>query len=316
MIKTFLIKTTLFTSLVIAILCMSLFLITNPLANENVVGALPDKHKLLKNSKSPKIVFVGGSNLSFGLDSARIAEEFQMAVVNMGMDAGLGLRYMMNDLMPFVNKHDVVILVPEYEQFYTQVYYGNMELIPILFDIFPPGRQYISIEQWLRLAPYVFKYAGAKIKKIPSILANKYKPKPTTIGILDRNSFNNFGDTYIHWNKSGEIVNCQEKCSGGEEVNKFVLLEIKEFKRYLQDKGAELLILPPVLQECSFNNQQFIINKIETQLRENKLAYLSPPFRYSFADNFIYNTVYHLNKQGVDLRTARVIEDLRMRIMK
>lgn len=314
--KTFLIKTTLFVFVLLTILCMALFWIKNPSVSESLLGALPDKHMSLKNAQSPKIVFVGGSNLSFGLDSRRISEEFQMPVVNMGIHAGIGLRYMMNDVLPYVKKNDVIVLVPEYVFFYSPFYYGNIELISILFDIFPEGKQFISIQQWQALTSYVLKYAATKIKNIPNNLINKFKHKSTTIGVYDKHSFNNFGDAYIHWNKASEIVSCSGKCSGKETVNAFVLSDIKEFKNNLHKKGAELIILPPAYQECSFNNEQYIINQIETQLKESNLAYLTPPSRYRFADNFIFNTPYHLNKKGVDLRTAKVIEDLRMRILK
>lgn len=295
---------------------MVLFWLEHPVANESLLGALPGKHALLKNAQSPKIVFVGGSNLSFGLDSMRISEEFQMPVVNMGIHAGIGLRYMMDDVLPYVKKNDVIVLVPEYSLFYAPGYYGGIELVSILFDIFPQGRLFISIQQWQKLAPYVLIYAGTKIKNIPSLIINKFKPKPKIIGIYDRRSFNSFGDAYIHWDKPSEIVSCAPKASGKETVNAFVFSEIKEFKNNLQKIDAKLIILPPVYQECSFNNQQYIIKQVETKLNENALAYLSPPLRYSFADNFIYDTYYHLNKQGIDLRTTRVIEDLKMRILK
>ncbi len=314
--KTFLIKIVFFTFIIIAILCVALFWIKNPDVNESLMGALPDKHKLLKNAQSPKIVFVGGSNLSFGLDSSRISDEFQMPVVNMGIMSSIGLRYMMNDVLPYIKKNDVVVLVSEYSEFYSPEYYGEIGLVAILFDIFPQGKQFISIQQWQKLAPYVFKYSAIKIKNIPLSLVNKFMPKSTTIGIYDRQSFNNFGDAYIHWDKPSKIVSCDKKGSGEETVNAFVFSEIKEFKNHLQKKDAELIMLPPVYQECSFNNQQYIINQIETQLKENNLAYLTAPLRYRFADFLFYNTPYHLNKQGVDLRTDRVIEDLRMRIRK
>jgi hypothetical protein len=319
--KTFLVKTTLFAFVIIAILCMALFWITNQTVSEDSqVGAIPDRHTILINTPSPKIVFVGGSNLSFGLDSSRIVEELRMPVVDTGINGGIGLRYMMNDVLPYVKKNDIVVLVPEYSNFYTPVYYGNIELVSILFDVFPQGKQFISIQQWLYLAPYMFRYAVDKIEHIPSNLINKFNPKPKpktkTIDVYHRYSFNKFGDAYIHWNKASEIVSCANKSSGKETVNASVLSEIKEFKNNLQKKDAKLIILPPAYQECSFNNQEYIINQIATQLNENNLAYLTSPLRYRFSDNLIYNTTYHLNKQGVDLRTGRVIEDLRMQIRK
>lgn len=295
---------------------MSLFWIKNQSINESTLGSLPDKHMLLENAKSPKIIFVGGSNLPYSLDSSRISEEFQMPVVNMGINAGIGLRYMMYDTLPFVKKNDVVVLIPEYEHFYSSVYYGNMDLVPILFDIFPQGKQFISIQQWQKLAPYVFKYAAKKIVNIPRNLINKYEPKSTIIGDDERRSFNNFGDVNTHWGKESKIVGCSKKSAGQEKVNEFVLSDIKKLKNNLQKRGAYLVLLPPAYQECSFNNQQYIINKIETKLKETELAYLTAPLLSRFSDNLFYDSTYHLTKQGVDLRTTRVIEDLRKQIRK
>lgn len=314
--KTFLLKTTLLGFVLIAILCIGLFCIKNPYVEEDLLWALPYKHTLLKNTQSPKIVFVGGSNLSFGLDSRRISEAFEMPVVNMGIHGGIGLRYMMNDVLPYVKKDDVVVLVPEYKQFYTSLYYGNNALVSILFDIFPQGIQFISIKHWYKLAPHVIRSATTRIVNIPNGLINRLKPGSTPIGDYDRHSFNNFGDTYTHWHKKNKIVSCSKKCSGEETVDEFVLSEIKEFRSHLQRNGAELIVLPPIYQECSFNNQQYIIKKIETQLKGNKISYLTDPLRYKFADCLFYDSIHHLNKRGVDLRTTRVIEDLRMRIRK
>lgn len=293
---------------------MAILGIKNPAMNESLLGALPDKRELLKSARSPKIVFVGGSNLSFGLDSRRISKEFQMAVVNMGIHANIGLKYMMNDVLPYVKKNDIVVMVPEYSHFYLSQYYGDVELVSILFDIVPQDMQSITIQQWQKLAPHVIKYAALKIKQIPRIIISTFIPKSKTIDIYDRHSFNEFGDVYIHWDKANEIVRCTEKSSGEERVNAFVISEIKEFKHYLEINGAELIILPPVYQACSFNNQQYIISKIETLLSDAKLAYLVPPLRYRFSDSLFYNTPSHLNKRGVDLRTTYVIEDLRIGI--
>ena len=232
----------------------------------------------------------------------------------MGIDAGIGLQYMMNDVLPYIKKNDIIVLVPEYEHFYKPTYYGETSLVSILFDVFPQGKQFISVQQWLNLLPYVFIYSATKIKLIPRIFIKRQMAKSTIVGIYDRYSFNNFGDAYIHWDKASEIVNCGEKSSGKETVNPFAIGGIKEFKNNLQKKGAKLIMLPPVYQECTFNNKQYVVSKIQSQLKDNKLEYLTPPLRYMFADNLFYNSVNYLNKQGVDLRTARVIEDLTVRL--
>lgn len=40
------------------------------------------KCELLEKTESPRIIFVGGSNLCFGLDSKRIADSLHVNVVN------------------------------------------------------------------------------------------------------------------------------------------------------------------------------------------------------------------------------------------
>ncbi len=316
--KTFLVKIILFAFVIFAILCVALFCVQYPFPHETCLGALPDKHALLKNAQSPKIVFVGGSSSSFGLDSRRISEAFHMPVINMGIHYNMGLRYMMKDILPYVRENDVIVLAPEYINFHTETYYGGDELVWILFDIFPQGKQHISFRQWQKITPHMIKYATLKIANIPDTLKRKFKPKPkaAAINIYGRDSFNHFGDAYIHWDQPSEIISCAPRASGKETVNEFVLSEMKEFQKQVQKKGAVLIMLPPPYQECSFNNEYPLISQIETKLKENNLGYLTPPLRYTFADHLIFNGSYHLNKKGVDLRTTRIIEDLREQIRK
>jgi hypothetical protein len=317
--KRFLLKTILLTFILIAIYGISLLWIAIPTASDSLLAALPEKHELLANAQSPKIVFAGGSNLSFGLDSRRISEEFKMPVVNMGMHGGIGLRYMMNDVLPYIKQNDIVVLVPEYDLFYEPGgFYGQSQLVMLVFDIFPQGRQFISIEHWQHLAPYVLKYAKNKFNNLPWRLSEKALHSSKTIkkdNPYGRYSFNNFGDAYLHWDKANKIV-LPADSSANETVDPSVLSGIREFKNSLQTKGADLILLPSVYQESSFRNNQCIINAIDTQLSQNGLAYLVAPSRYMFSDNLFYDTYYHLNKQGVDLRTTFMIDDLRILIHK
>ena len=74
--KAFVINMLLLSGLFVAIITGSLFGIPNIAAQKSLLGALPDKHRMLVQAGSPKIVFVGGSNLSFGLESKTIQERF------------------------------------------------------------------------------------------------------------------------------------------------------------------------------------------------------------------------------------------------
>ena len=69
MIKIFIKKVILFTFPVIVFFLIGIFLPTTPRASKSLLMAEQNKKALLKNTNSPRIIFVGGSNLSFGLNS-------------------------------------------------------------------------------------------------------------------------------------------------------------------------------------------------------------------------------------------------------
>jgi len=107
--------------------------------SDDYLYAMIKKHRAAEESASPKIVFIGGSNLPFGLNSERISDETKMPVVDMGLHAGLGLKFMLEEAKPYIRKGDIVILVPEYQQFFGENYYGEETLVYTLVNIYPRG---------------------------------------------------------------------------------------------------------------------------------------------------------------------------------
>ena len=273
------------------------------------MAALVDKHTLLQKTKSEKIIFIGGSNLSFGLDSKRISNAFNKPVINMGVHAGMGLEYIVNDVKQYINKGDIVVLMPEYENFYTDNFYGEMELVSVVFDIDPAGKKLLNAKQWQHLFKYIPTYAAKKIKNyIPYIC---HKPQASgSIDIYDKRSFNEFGDAYLHWSLSDQPYAKAKANTGSEKLNLEVVPFILTFKEEVKSKGAELILLPPVIEEQSYNNQAVMIMTVDEELKRNALGFSSSTLRYRFPDTYFFNSYYHPNKKGVDLRTKLVIEDL------
>jgi hypothetical protein len=62
--------------------------------------------------------------------------------------------------------------------------------------------------------------------------------------------------------------------------------------------------------EKSFRESEDIIEIIRNELEQN-FAVLGYPARYMMSDSLMFDTSYHLNKTGVDIRTARLIEDIK-----
>lgn len=304
--KPFLSKIVKFTFLVLIILGLSILFIPDKNVQSSILGAYPDKHELLKQTKNNKIILLGGSNVSFGIDSRQIEIVLKKPVVNMGIHAGVGLQFMINDIKSYIQKGDTVILIPEYEHFYTDNFYGEMELISVVFDIEPQLKKQIHTNQWLHLLKYLPTYSAKKIKNVPSLLQNKEQP----LSIYHKNSFNAYGDAYLHWNMPKQSYLPALKNKGTEEINPEVILLLKDFKNYVSQKKATLLIFPPVIDKTSFNNQKIIITKIAKDLKNNDIAFVCEPQNYQYNTELFFNSYYHLNKTGVDKRTQQLIHDL------
>src|SRR5688572_22268053 len=73
---------------------------------QNFLAASIDKQALLRTQTPPRLIFIGGSSMAFGVDSARIAEACGRHPVNMGLHAALGLKFMLSEVKPHIQSGD------------------------------------------------------------------------------------------------------------------------------------------------------------------------------------------------------------------
>jgi hypothetical protein len=302
--RSFLFKIFLLVALVLGVLFISLFFIPDKVSEDSILAAINDKHHLLEKSGSGKIILAGGSNVSFGVDSKRLSDSLGKKVVNMGLHGGLGLKFILNDIKPYVSSGDLVVLMPEYEYFYTDNLYGEMELVSVLFDIDPAAKKIVDAAQWMHLLRYLPTYSARKIKNYVASLGKKVN---YPLDIYHRNSFNEYGDASLHWGMPSLNYLPAVALTGNERVYSQAIECLKGFKEYLRGKNARLLLLPPVMDSTSFSRQQVIITKIANELKNNDLAFEAEPTKYKYSNCLFFNSYYHLNKKGVDIRTAELL---------
>lgn len=297
-------------------LAMSVWFVPNTSTRLSTFYSLLDKHEMLRNAGSPKIILVGGSNLSFGMDSRQIAEAFDMDVINMGIHAGIGLKYEVNDIKPFIKSGDIVVLVPEYGNFTEDgVFDGFDELVYLIFDVYPQGRRYIDIYQWMHLLKFIPNYGARKIYNYLKFTVKKTAGRPAqsrdiSHRIYGRNSFNEYGDAVYHWTLKRENFAPVAPVNGFEYKDHRIIQFLNDFDKFVTRKGGRLFFNFPCLQATSFDNIRPMIDAVEKELRKLTFPVLSCPEAYRMPDEVCFNTPYHLTRAGVDMRTKRFISDL------
>jgi hypothetical protein len=286
------------------LLAIALLVPPTPRASTSLLFAKRDKDVLLRDTPGPRLILVGGSNVSFGINSQLLEDELGMNPVNTGLHASLGLKYMMDSTLPYVRQGDVVVLIPEYSHYYGGRTYGEEALLRTVLDVDRRSISTLGVRQWVNVARYLPKLALSKLKPGEYV----FRPNPEG-AVYERGAFNRYGDVSLHWTLARRAFAPYGPASGS--FDDAVIEDIREFEKRVLERGAVLYVSFPGLQAASFANLRGQIAEVHARLHESGLALLGTPERYAIPEGYMFDTPYHLNKQGADLRTRLLITDLR-----
>jgi len=256
------------------------------------------KHRALLATPAPRLIFIGGSNLAFGLDSRKIQETTGLPVVNMGLHTELGLRYMINEVRPDIRPGDVVVVIQEYP-FQLECAYTLLEH----FLFFPQGIRYVDRATVLALLRQFPMTAQRRFEGVlRSHLLLHGAPLPPEFG-YNASGFNEYGDNTGHLTRNNKVFPLTEMVI--PEAVPETVAALNRFARELETRGARLLLsFPPCPQSCytaeAARRGERLFRRIQEQ---GAFALLGRPADFVFTDSMFYDTVYHLNRTGRELRT-------------
>jgi hypothetical protein len=266
--------------------------------DNDYMAAIIDKHERLGNISTRRIILVGGSNLAFGINSESIQKKLEISVVNLGLHAGLGLDFMLNEASSIVKKNDIIILSIEYPLFDISSY-ADRELVNHTIAIYPEAASYIksTFNEFLKKEYKNFKRVFHKKEKIK------------IDSLYNRKSFNQFGDIIAHLKRRNSISFSGESKMSPIRLNSKVLIS---FYNKCCEVGAIVCISFPPYPESEYEKNKYVIKNLENQI-STKLSFLprlDSPERLVLNDSCFYNTVYHLNAIGRERRSEILIKEL------
>lgn len=286
----------------LGIVTLFCFKIVMPQYLNNYQAALIDKNERLCSIDGPKIVLIGNSNLVFGIDSAAIEEAFGMPVVNMGMHGNLGNPFVEQAALKNVHEGDIVIL--SYSNFDDGDVIRNQELA------------WITIENHLELYSYVRpKDWKDMIKAYPTYLKDCLELWSQGIGNMNsedeysRHQFNEYGDNI--YDRPALMADTDFTQVHIPAIGDATIDRINTLDQKLQEKGATLVVTayPTPICEYTPDKEEYVAfsDRIDALLT---CPLISRYEDYMMDKELFYNTYLHLNNQGVQVRTALLIEDL------
>lgn len=303
---------------------IALFLLVPPHhGQDGYMAAINDKHRLLASVTGQKIVLVGGSNLTFGSDSSALKKQTGLPVVNMGLHAGVGLRFMLDDIKPDLRKNDIVVIVPEYEQF-NGFSEGRAQQCIQLLEVYPKAMgtifDYRRAEMLTKEGPALLKkkalwykslLAGCvrnpkRAREYAYLRMQELKPQRP----YARSSYNENGDVVAHLRlQSPGIARQDIAVSEKPDANSVVILN--EFYSFAQNKGIKAFLCFPCIPRSRFESRKKTIDMLYANLKKRlDIPIISKPDQFVLPDLCFFDTCYHLTKNGIDSRMPVLAQDL------
>jgi hypothetical protein len=280
------------------------------------------KHERLAADVPKKIVFVGGSNLAFGLDSAAIEKATNTRVVNMGMDGFFGLRYMLEEVKPSLKRSDTVVVSLEYDAFYKSVDGTPSELFMVV-KANPRAFGYLTWNQRARMAqsvPYVAQQKVLRMLREGLDVVRRGSGEGGSRGAAQERVADSVG-TLAGFNEQGDLTShlgIKWTFERGAELNISQLPIDMEVVRMLQDftkqmnaREISVFISYTPAAQSYYDRHKATLTELHAILtRAAPVVVPRPPADFVFREEWFFDTVFHLTAEGRPVRTQKVIDDL------
>jgi hypothetical protein len=287
-------------------------------------GLLRNKHEILEHTPSPKIIFVGGSNLLFGLNGPKIEQGLHRPVVNMGLCLMFPLSYLLDEIKDNVHSGDLVVLSPEYADFSAE--YANNIAVADILDIYPRALYWILRSNCLSESQLQTLFGHVRAIGLDKLDFSIHHLRQIAQGrcrwshgkynagldVLNKDNIDKCGDLTWHLKQKRDNTPSPVLFVVSSHLGQSESQTLNDFSDFCVARGARFVMIPPSVSTAQYGAQKQKVDTIVSECQQRlKVPFMTPPERYCFPVKMIFNNQYHLNKAGRELRADRIIEDLR-----
>ena len=283
-----------------------------------------DKHARLAATGKPKVVLVGGSNLAYGIDSALIEKATGRYTVNMGMNGYLGVRFMLEEIKPGLNANDLVVLSFEYDSFYKTVDGAGKDLLMVTktrleslsaltlgqaYDV-ASTIPYAAQKKVLRVMSDVIR--GAKSAAVgPAHNDGQVTPDQIVASVETREGFNDFGDLESHLEIDWPYGREDGLDLTALGIDPEVVDLLAAFSEAMKARGVNVVISYCPLLRRFYDAHRDTITDLHTRLQAAGMTIPLPPDAFVYDAPLFFDTVYHLNAKGREIRSTKLASSLK-----
>ncbi|NNJ24695.1 hypothetical protein [Alienimonas chondri] len=293
-IRRFLLKVGLFLAVQAASVCG---LIVAGQDDDPYFAAYAQKRTLAETAPGPRVVLVGGSNLAFGVDSVRLGAAVRRTPVNLGLNAGLGRHFILDQAAASVKEGDLVILSLETGP-------GNQATVMNdLLLLEPTAARHLRLPGWKTVGDTALEYVmlkargGARRLTLDSERERGYRGS----------GFDQNGDYVAHRTITPDPNRVLVGIAGATPPEK--LEHVDAFARTVREAGATLAVVHPPVPRRRYLEHKANLDAWDRSLRERlPVPVLTTPGDAALPEELFYDTAYHLTGPGIERRTTALID--------
>jgi len=280
---------------------------------DTYLAAWSAKHRRLIGPGRDRLLLTGGSNLAFGVDSARLQAATDRDTINLGLHGGLGLALMLHEIEDGARAGDLVVLIPEYEHFYGDVMNGQLPAAELLRHDWLALQYFSSWRQWrslLKNSQIVTSATAFTLLGRARMLLLGWPGRDRDAGsVYRRDAFNRHGDLIGNSDRASmpdRVAASHERIRGG--FNQAAVDGIARCAGILASRGVDFVVIYPSVSATYWSVNRDLAEQVAARIPRQWT--LTKPGDWVLDDRLFYDSSYHLNHSGRDVRTERLIRVL------
>ena len=280
---------------------------------ETYYAQLSELYTKLKETEGKKIVIVGGSNVAFGVDSAQM--EYTLAncgldytVCNFGLYAAVGTSAMLELSEDFLGEGDVVVLAiePTSETFST--YFGATAMLKCA-ETNTEMLLHLSESQQSNLVGNYISYLQERAEIQRTGIA------PQVEGVYAKSSFDYNGDMSYQREGNAMILGYDSASPidlAGITFEPAFTEQVNDYIAAAEQKGATVVMsFSPMNRGAIVDASDDTVYSFFRALQEQfHCQIISNPNHYIMDSGWFYDSNFHLNDAGAEIRTYNLTCDL------
>jgi len=257
-----------------------------------------------------RVLIVAGSNALFGIDSKIISEYWQRPTVNLGVNAGLGLPYILYKAKQIARPKDIIFLPMEYALFLDEGY-PNAQIIDYALARDPP-----FLRQLNRVRQFQYVISMAPERWVQGL--RKPIDSPVVEGTYGAHHLDERGDqTHTSPEEQGDAgrasVAAAKIWNYGERASKENggWKDIQEFAEWGRANAICMVAAPTVLlrqDKYSLNlTEKNFFTTLPKKIQSLGIPYIGQPSDFMYPSNWFFDTDHHLQDWARIRHTEKLV---------